>query len=231
MVVDPDRVAAVKHLFAQHTIDVIISDDGLQHYALERDVEIAVVDGQRGLGNGLCLPAGPLREPPSRLTEVDFVVVNGPEHPLLPIAAMAMQLVPKNLVHLLSDDVESLQTTRLGYTVHGVAGIGNPQRFFLTLRSLGYEVIEHAFADHHNFTLTDLMFGDSLPVIMTEKDAVKVSLLNPDILHQQFWYLRVEASLPDAFWAGLLDKLTHPRSGGPQLGAKASDESSTKQST
>ncbi|MFT7131448.1 MAG: subfamily B ATP-binding cassette protein MsbA [Cyclobacteriaceae bacterium] len=231
MVVDPDRVAAVKHLFAQHTIDVIISDDGLQHYALERDVEIAVVDGQRGLGNGLCLPAGPLREPPSRLTEVDFVVVNGPEHPLLPIAAMAMQLVPKNLVHLLSDDVESLQTTRLGYTVHGVAGIGNPQRFFLTLRSLGYEVIEHAFADHHNFTLTDLMFGDSLPVIMTEKDAVKVSLLNPDILHQQFWYLRVEASLPDAFWAGLLDKLTHPRSGGPQLGAKASDESSTKQIT
>jgi subfamily B ATP-binding cassette protein MsbA len=239
MVVDPDRVAAVKHLLAQHLIDVIISDDGLQHYALDRDVEIAVVDGQRGLGNGQCLPAGPLREPPSRLTEVDFVVVNGLEHPVLPRAAMTMQLVPENLVHLLSDDVESLQTTRLGHTVHGVAGIGNPQRFFLALRALGYEVIEHAFADHHNFTLTDLMFGDSLPVIMTEKDAVKVSLLNPGILHQQFWYLRVEASLPDAFWAGLLDKLTRPRPGGPQLAAKASDEgtdessdeSSTKQST
>jgi subfamily B ATP-binding cassette protein MsbA len=239
MVVDPDRVAAVKHLLAQHTIDVIISDDGLQHYALDRDVEIAVVDGQRGLGNGQCLPAGPLREPPSRLIEVDFVVVNGAEHPVLPSAAMAMQLVPHNLVHLLSDDVESLQTTRLGHTVHGVAGIGNPQRFFLALRSLGYEVIEHAFADHHSFTLTDLMFGDSLPVIMTEKDAVKVRLLNPAILHQQFWYLRVEASLPDVFWAGLLEKLTQPRPGGPQLAAKASDEgtdessdeSSTKQST
>ncbi|MFT4631803.1 MAG: subfamily B ATP-binding cassette protein MsbA [Candidatus Azotimanducaceae bacterium] len=217
MVVDPNRVAAVKHLLALHTCDVVISDDGLQHYALDRDIEIAVVDGQRGLGNGRCLPAGPLREPPSRLLEVDFVVVNGPENPVLPCAATAMQLVPQRLVHLQNDEVEPLQTTRLGHTVHGVAGIGNPQRFFTTLQSLGYEVIEHAFADHHNFTLPDLMFGDSLPVIMTEKDAVKVSLLNPGILHQQFWYLQVEASLPDTFWSDLMGKLTKQRSADPTL--------------
>jgi subfamily B ATP-binding cassette protein MsbA len=225
MVVDPNRVAAVKFLLAQHACDVVISDDGMQHYALDRDIEIAVVDGQRGLGNGRCLPAGPLREPPSRLLEVDFVVVNGPEHPVLPCAAIGMQLVPRHLVHLQNDEVESLATTRLGYTVHGVAGIGNPQRFFLTLRALGYEVIEHEFADHHHFTLPDLMFGDSLPVIMTEKDAVKVSLLNPGILHQQFWYLRVEARLPDTFWAGLMSKLNQQDANGAASGAKSRGES------
>jgi len=201
----------VKHLLALHACDVIISDDGLQHYALDRDIEIAVVDSQRGLGNGLCLPAGPLREPPSRLLEVDYVVVNGTEQPVLPCASMAMQLVPLALLQVQGDEVEPLNTKRLGFTVHGVAGIGNPQRFFASLRSLGFEVIEHAYPDHHRFSLTDLMFGDSLPVIMTEKDAVKVGLLNPGILHQHFWYLKVEANLPNIFWAGLLDKLKQLR--------------------
>jgi len=214
VVVDPDRVSAVRWLLAEHACDVVITDDGLQHYALGRDVEIAVVDGARGLGNGLCLPAGPLREPPSRLLEVDFVVVNGQQQLTLPVVepVQAMQLAPDALVHVETGATLALDTRQLGYTVHGVAGIGHPERFFATLRSLGFEVIAHEFADHHRFSLADLMFSDSLPVIMTEKDAVKVGSLNPGLLHPNFWYLRVNAQLPDDFMARLLARLALPDS-------------------
>lgn len=207
VVVDRDRVAAVRHLLNEHEVDLIISDDGLQHYALDRDVEICVIDGERGLGNGLCLPAGPLREPPSRLTDVDYVVVNGDVYPRLPVAAEQMKLAPVAWVNLANGERRGLDEQLFNTPVHAVAGIGNPGRFFQTLRSCGLQVIEHAFDDHHAFELSELMFGDALPVVMTEKDAVKVRQLNPSLVHDSFWYLEVDVSMPVSFVAGLLSRL------------------------
>ncbi|MEX1237088.1 MAG: lipid A export permease/ATP-binding protein MsbA, partial [Pseudomonadales bacterium] len=207
VIVDPDRVAAVKYLLANHDCDIVISDDGLQHYALDRDVEIVVIDGQRGLGNGLCLPAGPLREPTDRLLEVDFVVINGDVYPRLPVAARKMQLVPTALVNIVSGERRAVTSVELEQTVHGVAGIGNPERFFSSLRDRGFKVIEHRFDDHHRFQLADLMYGDTTPIIMTEKDAVKVRQLNPSLVHDNFWYLEVEVEMPDTFISGVLTRL------------------------
>jgi ATP-binding cassette, subfamily B, bacterial MsbA len=211
VVVDPNRAAAVSYLLDNHDCDIVISDDGLQHYHLYRDVEIAVVDGKRGLGNGKCLPAGPLREAPGRLREVDFVVANGVPEKDLPCTTQVMSLYPSALVSLTAD--ERLATDQsIGETVHGVAGIANPTRFFDTLRGLGYDVIEHAFADHHGFQLADLVFGDSLPVIMTEKDAAKVRALAPEVIHSGFWYLEVTASLPEDFLEAVMTRITSQQS-------------------
>lgn len=207
VVVDPDRVAAVKHLLANYDCDIVISDDGLQHYALDRDVEVVVIDGERGLGNGLCLPAGPLREPPSRLKDVDFVIVNGEVYPRLPVAALKMQLVPVALVNIVSGDRRALAPEELEHTVHGVAGIGHPERFFATLRLAGFQVIEHQFDDHHRFELSDLMYGDRTPIVMTEKDAVKVRQLSPVLIHDNFWYLEVDVEMADTFVSGILTRL------------------------
>jgi tetraacyldisaccharide 4'-kinase len=169
------RVRAAQ-LLRESGCQIVICDDGLQHYALHRDCEIAVVDGARGLGNGLLLPAGPLRESPSRLRAVDFVVLNGAASVALPALrepALQMQLVGEALLPLLAGQpVRALDELR-GARVHAVAGIGNPQRFFALLRSRGLEVIEHPFADHHAFVAADICFQDELPVLMTEKDAVK----------------------------------------------------------
>lgn len=207
MVVDPDRVSATKYLLEVHGCDIVISDDGLQHYALDRDIEIAVVDSEKGLGNGLCLPAGPLREPPGRLGEVDFVVVNGSSDLDLALPVEIMQLVPTKLVNVITGDQVSATEHSLQKTVHGVAGIGNPDRFFQSLRDLGFEVIEHHFDDHHWYKISELMFGDSLPVIMTEKDAVKCRLLNPELIHGSFWYLKVEAELSGMLRERILGKI------------------------
>ncbi len=208
VVVDPDRVAATRYLLAEHNCDVVISDDGLQHYALGRDIEIVVVDAEKGLGNGMCLPAGPLRESPSRLTEVDFVVVNGEGAVDLPVAPSVMSLHPTKLVNVITAAEISVTEHGLQRTVHGVAGIGNPDRFFRSLRELGFEVIEHHFDDHHWFKISELMFGDSLPVIMTEKDAVKCRLLNPELIHQDFWYLMVGATLENDVTQRMLEKVS-----------------------
>lgn len=205
VVVDPDRVAAARYLLENHDCSVIISDDGLQHYYLDRHVEIAVVDGARGLGNGLCLPAGPLREPPERLKEVDLVVINGDGEPALPCVAHRMVLTANRFVHVDSDEAAGLKDIRSD-RIHGVAGIGNPDRFFATLRELGYDVIEHRFDDHHDFTLSELKFEDTLPVIMTEKDAVKCRPLNPGLIHNDFWYLEMNVSMPPAFVTTLLGR-------------------------
>ena len=203
VVVDPDRTAAVKKLLGENDCDVVISDDGLQHYALGRDVEIAVIDGERGLGNGLCLPAGPLREPPSRLSEVDMVIVNGGNALDIDVPFVSMKVVVNDVKPLMDDGPSEPS----GQTVHGVAGIGNPARFFETLRDLGYEVIEHDFDDHHRFTLEDLSFGDSLPVIMTEKDAVKCRQLRTDQIHQDFWYLDISVEPDDLLLPRILSKI------------------------
>ncbi|MFT7243068.1 MAG: subfamily B ATP-binding cassette protein MsbA [Candidatus Azotimanducaceae bacterium] len=205
IVVDPDRCRAVQYLLEEYDCDVVISDDGLQHYALGREVEIAVVDAKRGLGNGLCLPAGPLREPPARLAEVDIVVVNGDAKIDLTVPYMRMLIEVNGILRLSESIGESAKPE--GLTVHGVAGIGHPERFFDTLKQLGYEVIEHRFDDHHLFKLTDLTFGDSLPVIMTEKDAVKCRQLGTDQIHHNFWYVDVSVAPDENFLPKLLSKI------------------------
>ncbi|OMH25257.1 tetraacyldisaccharide 4'-kinase [Motiliproteus sp. MSK22-1] len=196
VVVDPDRAQACRALLESGEVDVIISDDGLQHYRLSRDIEIAVVDGARGLGNGHCLPVGPLREPPARLDEVDFCIVNGGgwKH----CNSYPMSLNVSSIQTLLAEPVQLLPGK-----VNAVAGIGNPQRFFKTLRSLGFEVIEHSFADHHHFSANDLLFDNDFPVIMTEKDAVKCRAFAAD----NRYYLPVSAELPEVFEKQLLDQL------------------------
>ncbi|MFA7619151.1 MAG: tetraacyldisaccharide 4'-kinase [Thiohalomonadaceae bacterium] len=194
LAVGPDRVAAARFLLARHELDVIVSDDGLQHYRLARDVEVAVVDGRRGLGNGRCLPAGPLRERPSRLAHVDVVVTNGGDAP------DAVRLEGALLVNLRDDRQQALSALG-GSRVHGVAAIGDPRRFFATLAAAGLTVVEHAFPDHHPFRAEDLAFGDGLPVVMTEKDAVKCT----GFASENHWYLPVEARVPEAVGRHILD--------------------------
>jgi tetraacyldisaccharide 4'-kinase len=200
-------VRAIKELTRKHSCDVIISDDGLQHYAMARDIEVVVIDGERGFGNGQCLPAGPLREPVSRLKEVDLVVVNGEENEfdwLCPVRMTDMQLKPAKLVDIRTgerDEIEALGRN----TVHGVAGISNPERFFKTLRSLGLEVIPHEFPDHYALSLQDISFNDDLPVVMTEKDAIKLEILN--LPKNLYWYLEVEAIIKTSELDALVKKL------------------------
>ena len=189
------RVEVVEALIQHTECDVLVCDDGIQHLALGRDVEIAVVDGQRGFGSGRCLPAGPLREPPSSLKRVDLVVSYGRRR--TGAYSMAYRaLAPRRLL----DDREELVTGFAGARIHGVAGIGDPARFFSQLRSLGLKVIEHPFPDHYRYRPADLDFGDALPVMMTEKDAVKCQRY----ARPNHWYLPVEAMLPAQFGLRLL---------------------------
>ncbi len=210
-VVAADRVAAAREA-ARHGLDLIIGDDGLQHLALARDCEIAVVDGARGFGNGRLLPAGPLREPLGRLAEVSAIVVNGaPEHPSIErvlghIAppVLHMSLVP-GAARALSDGgtpPRPLESFR-GEPVHAVAGIGNPARFFAMLRGRGLALTEHRFADHHPFGAQDLAFGDAAPVLMTEKDAMRCA----DFADPRLWYVPVDAQLAPADAAALLGQV------------------------
>ncbi|MBQ74463.1 MAG: lipid ABC transporter permease [Gammaproteobacteria bacterium] len=206
VVIDPDRVGAVKHLLRETNCDLVISDDGLQHYYLERDVEIVVIDAEKGLGNNLCMPAGPLRESSARLKEVDFVIVNGRGNVTLPVPYQQMELTPDAIINLVTNESLPVGDGKPSPVVHAVAGIGNPSRFFGMLRDLGYNVLEHPFSDHHIFDLSEIVFGDSLPVIMTEKDAVKCRLLSPDLVHEDFWYLEVSAELPPVFVTSVLSR-------------------------
>lgn len=190
-----DRVAAARALLAAHPqCDVILSDDGLQHYRLERDIEIAVVDGERGLGNGLLLPAGPLREPAARLRSVDAVVVHGGTRRAdAERHAYSMTLEGRDF-HNLLDPHRVVQPGHFQHQrVHAIAGIGNPDRFFAHLAALGIEFQAHAFPDHHAFEPRDLAFEDADVVLMTEKDAVKCASFASGI----HWALRVDAR-PDA---------------------------------
>jgi tetraacyldisaccharide 4'-kinase len=183
-----DRLEAARLLAAQGC-RLVIADDGLQHLALRRDVEIAVVDGPRAFGNGALLPAGPLREPVERLRRVDAVVVNGPCAVALPAKRQfAMRLQPLDLVSL-ADGRSTAPWQWRGREVHAVAGIGNPQRFFDSLRELGIRPLEHALADHHRFTAADLAFDDDRDIVMTQKDAVKCQ----PFVTGRMWYLRVAA--------------------------------------
>ena len=190
MAVGPDRIRAAQMLLATQDVDIIISDDGLQHYRLQRDVEIAVVDGARRLGNGHCLPAGPLREPRTRLQQVDYIVVNGGGD-----EGIEMLLEPQSPRSVSDGQLTKLLDEFRGQRVHAVAGIGNPQRFFRMLEGAGLEITSHAFPDHHRYVAADIDFGDNAPVLMTEKDAVKCRSISDG----RHWYIPVKARLPDSF--------------------------------
>lgn len=181
----PDRIAAGQ-LLIEAGCDVLVSDDGLQHYRMARDLELVVLDAARGLGNGRCLPAGPLRESPGRLAEADLVLGNG--GPVGPWRD-CFELLPGDLVALKTGRTEPVANWR-GRRVHAVAGIGNPDRFFDSLTRQGLEVTPHPFPDHHAYGPPDLAFEDDRAVIMTEKDAVKVFRFAAS----HHWYQPVTAS-------------------------------------
>jgi tetraacyldisaccharide 4'-kinase len=191
VVVGRDRPAAVAVLLREHDCDIVISDDGLQHLALARDMEIAVFDGERRLGNGFCLPAGPLREPRRRLKTVDFIIGNGSAGE----GEWLMTLSPKTIYQLMQPSRHLTFADIQGKTVHAVAGIGHPTRFFNTLKQLGCEVIPHPFPDHYDFQKQDLVFNDDKMVIMTEKDAVKCRAF----ADSKLWCLSVDAELSPQF--------------------------------
>jgi tetraacyldisaccharide 4'-kinase len=213
--ISPDRPAAVRALLAAFpAIDVVVSDDGLQHYALARDIEIAVVDGERRFGNGLPLPAGPLREPVSRLREVDAVVVNGGWSDTVPSARQfAMQLRADAFVSLAGEERTPGEFALMarGRSIAAVAGIGNPQRFFDHLGRLGIAARDYAFPDHHLFRPSDLRLPGAEAIVMTEKDAVKCHAF----ADARMWFLRVSAELPPDFDAFLLERLGQARGARP----------------
>jgi len=187
--VAPDRVAAARLLLDAGEADILVADDGLQHYRLARDLEICVVDGSRGLGNGALLPAGPLRETPQRLQQVDLVVVNGGgwSSPREPAVEMRLAL---GQAEALDGGGRRPLADFAGRRVHAAAGIGNPERFFTALRAAGIEVIPHPFPDHHRYRADELAFTPELPLLMTEKDAVKCrELARPD-----WWCVPAEAA-------------------------------------
>ncbi|MCW8911429.1 MAG: tetraacyldisaccharide 4'-kinase [Gammaproteobacteria bacterium] len=189
VVVGPDRVSDIEQLLARDNCNIILSDDGLQHYRLDRDLEIAVIDAARLTGNGFCLPAGPLREPLRRLKTVDMVVYNGGNSQALTFSLEHDQLLS------VSNDNESLLLESLrDKSVHAIAGIGHPERFFNLLTSYGLDIIKHRFPDHYSYTIEDLSFNDELPILMTEKDAVKCKSFNI----ANSWYLPVSAILSEA---------------------------------
>jgi len=187
----PNRYVAAKALIEHEQVDIVICDDGLQHYALERDIEIAVIDGIHRHGNGRCLPAGPLREPVGRLKSVDMIVCNsGALH-----GEFEMQYISQKLCSVTDEnnhcDIDQFRNN----SIHAIAGVGNPTRFFSSLRGRGVRVIEHKFPDHYQFRAEDIFFADDFPVVMTEKDAVKCT----EFASEQHWYLPINVNMTNAF--------------------------------
>lgn len=189
----PKRIDSVKRLSRE--CDVIISDDGLQHYALKRDIEIAVIDGQRRLGNGFCLPAGPLREPKKRLKQVDFVVANGGAK----LDEYAMEFVFGNIVNVVDPEKQTTFSDLIHRKIIALAGIGNPDRFFQGLRDKGLQFETRVFPDHHHFKSADIDCANDTIVLMTEKDMVKCTQFSD----QRHWMVQGHAVLPGA----LLDSI------------------------
>lgn len=210
------RAEAGRRLLAAHPqVDLLITDDGLQHLALARDVELVVVDAARGFGNGRMLPAGPLREPLSRLANVDAVVVNGGDTVTAPCARFGMCIVATRMVNL-ADPTRQFEVSQFldqfapllsASRPHAIAGIGNPQRFFRQLEALGITAIPHVFADHHAYQASDLPAG---MVLMTEKDAVKCVALGQQAKRDDLWFLAVDADV-DAGLQTLIIQLLNSR--------------------
>jgi len=215
--ISANRAAAARSLLRDHVeVDVLICDDGLQHYALSRDIEICVIDGARGLGNGALLPAGPLREPAKRLEEVDAIVINGtatsgPLNSGLAIRDLptySMTLGNETLVRVIDDHGMSIEQGVVEFStkrVLAIAGIGNPARFFAHVAGLGFQPAEsRAFPDHHAFTPADFNRYDAGIILMTEKDAVKCK----SFADERMWFMRVDAILPDAFGEFVVQRLS-----------------------
>ena len=196
MVVAPDRVAAVTMLLQQHECDVVISDDGLQHYRMGRNLEIIILDKVRGLGNGLCLPAGPLREARSRLKRVDMVIENG---------STDMQIIAGHVYALVDPQRQLLVNETQGKRIIAMAGIGHPQRFFSTLYELGFEFTPRSFPDHYRYTAIDLQALDADIILMTEKDAVKCQQFNDP----RCYVLAISAKLDPALLLTLQQQLSY----------------------
>ena len=198
VVIDPDRAAALSYVRQYTKANVVLSDDGLQHYGLPRSYEICVVDSLRLFGNELCLPAGPLREPISRLQQVDAVVLNGnasADHPLLS-QAFNLGVDPIAIVNLSTGERRLLSGApfKIGTTIDAVAGLGNPNRFFKLLDELPYKIRAHRYPDHYRYKTEDFRgaeFSDGNPIIMTEKDGIKCE----DFADSRFWYLEVEVQV------------------------------------
>lgn len=187
VIVAVDRKKAAEQLVKKYNVNIVISDDGLQHYNLPRNFEIAVVDAARGFGNGRCLPAGPLREPVSRLKSCDLVVYNGG----VDENQSNFRVCFDELISIGPDSVRRPLNKFQNLTVHAVAGIGSPDRFFKILKSARLNIIEHKFPDHHLYQANDLEFNDNYPVIMTEKDAVKCK----HYVLKESWYLPITISV------------------------------------
>ena len=201
MVVGKNRSAAAKKLVDEYPIDIILSDDGLQHYALARDLEIAVIDSTRQFGNGAYLPVGPLREPVSRLKTVDFVIVNNGTN--LSLTPYSLSYLPNSLFQINNPENTLKWEDLKGKTVHAVAGIGNTDRFFSLLIEQGLTIIPHPYPDHHFFQAKDIEFSDDNYVIMTEKDAVKCCFLSND----RHFALAIDASVSKDFEKAFLTRL------------------------
>jgi tetraacyldisaccharide 4'-kinase len=201
-----DRPSVARALLDRHPeCNILISDDGLQHYRLARDIEIAVVEATRGLGNGFTLPAGPLREPVSRLSSVDILVYNGtPPQMLTPAVTTCQMSLEGHDFYNLREPTRWTQATHfVNYRLHAIAGIGNPELFFSTLHELGLVFTPHSFADHYAYTAGDLAFPDCDAVLMTEKDAVKCT----SFAGAEHWVLRVDAKAEPALGTLVLNKL------------------------
>ena len=198
MVVGVNRSKAVKELLQSYYCDIVISDDGLQHYALSRDCEIVVVDAKRGFGNHFCLPAGPLREPVSRLKSYDFVIENGDT-----IAENKICMIPRRLINITnSDDILELKEIT-GKTVHAVAGIGNPERFFSALKKYDPKLIKHIFPDHYHYSSSDFKFANEGIIVMTEKDMIKCT----DFATENMYYLDSQLKVSEDFFNKIVDHL------------------------
>ncbi len=210
MAVGPERLISGQELLHYHpTCNIIISDDGLQHYALHRDIEVAVIDSKLRFGNGYCLPAGALREPIQRLKKVDFIVANGKagngsaeegEYSMYYSITHACRLQD-------SKQCQPIEKFK-GQQVHAIAGIGNPDRFFNQLTGLGLDVIAHAFSDHYFYKEEELEFDDDKPVFMTEKDAVKCKRF----AKEHHWYVPVTVEVQETFGKAILEKLKEIKS-------------------
>jgi len=196
--VGPNRAANGKLLIEKSNCNILISDDGFQHFAVKRDIDIVVIDGDMGFGNGWCLPAGPLRELPSALPRADVVIVNGGQVDVKHTKKYSMSYTLSEILQINGDHIGRIDQFR-GKQVHAIAGIGNPNRFFQQLSQTGIDVLEHAFEDHHKFQMSDLKFNDDLPIFMTQKDAVKCRSLIASA-PSNFWSVPIKLEIDAGFF-------------------------------
>ncbi len=204
MAISPNRVEAAEYLLEHYDCNIIIADDGLQHTALGRDIEIIVVDDERLFGNGLCLPAGPLREPLSRLKTVNFIVYNGGNS-----NKFNMTLTQVNAINLLDPSITKTVADFSNEPVHAIAGIGHPERFFNQLSTSGLTIQSHPFSDHHHFQQRDLAFENAAAILMTEKDAVKCQAFATE----NMWFIAIEASISGKLEQKIINLLEIPHHG------------------